>query len=115
MMTTFPIKCLSIGNLHDSFAKVLSSEQTDKTLRSLVESVRNMQLGLESSLVQPLLQVLLMGGVVLGSHVLVADDKSPYGDPLRDDHEEVAHAIAFAGVFEVVLIKPGPVSIQTHR
>lgn len=94
---------LRICNLDDSLAKVLSLEQTDKTLRSLVDSVRDVQLRLESALVQPLLQLLLVLGIVLGSHVLVADNKAPHGDTLGDDHKEVGHGIALAGIFEVVL------------
>lgn len=94
---------LSIRNLDHSLAKVLALQHANEALASIVDTFRNSKLGLETALVQPLLQLLLVLLGVNGTKVLVADKEALYQDPLAHNLQQVPDTVRLGAVLDVVL------------
>lgn len=87
---------LELGDLQDSLAKVLAVEQTKEALCGVVDTLSNTELGLVGTLVDPLLNVLLVVDEVLGTHTLVADDEALELQALCDNLHKVADGVLFS-------------------
>ena len=64
---------LQLANLKHSLTKVLPFQHTQETLSRLINTMRNTQRGLECTIMNPFLQILLVFLGVHWTHVLVRD------------------------------------------
>jgi hypothetical protein len=67
---------IQIGNLKHSLAKVVTSQHTQESLNSVIDTLGNTLLGLEATVRNPFLELLLVFLGVLWTHVRIADDES---------------------------------------
>jgi hypothetical protein len=91
------VRLLELGDLQNGLAEVLAREQAKKTLSSVVNAIGDTELGLVGTLVDPLLDVLLVVGKVLGTHALVTNNEALKLQALCDDLHEVADRVLLAG------------------
>lgn len=84
---------LKLRDLQNGLAEVLAREQAKEALSGVVDTLSDTELGLVGTLVNPLLDVLLVVGKVLGAHTLVADDEALNLQALGNDLHKVADGV----------------------
>lgn len=83
--------------LENSLAEVLSGKHADQTIGSVVNALSNCQFGLDTSLRQPLLQVLLVILEVGGAELGVANEETLEGDLLGNELHQAVDALLLVG------------------
>jgi hypothetical protein len=86
---------LKITDFQDTLAKVFSFQHANKTCRCILDTIRDANLGLERSILDPLRQLLLMIFCVQWPHIWVVDNKSSNSKTLADNLTAVLQAIDF--------------------
>ena len=90
-------KCKHLLNLQHSLAKVLALEHSNKSIGGAVNSLGDGELGLDATVRQPLLQVLLVLLGISRAKLGVADEETLHGDLLGDELHETLDSGLLAG------------------
>jgi hypothetical protein len=88
---------INLFELEDSLAKVLALEHTDETLSSVVNTLGNVKLGLDTAVGEPLLEILLVILVVGRAEIGVRNEETLHLDLLGDEVEQTLDTLALVG------------------
>lgn len=96
------IKLLCCTDFEYGFANIFPSEQTHKSLRSVVNALCHAQDRLDRAIVDPVLYILLVFFAVLVPKAVVENSESTPGDPLGHDDPGIPYTVLFV-IWDAVL------------